>query len=130
MLKCRLAATATSGNAAREAVIIDMGDLNDITNRDNNKKQDTLFGPNIGVVNGGPAWTDASGKQKQPLTDHLTPDVVKGWIAKSKEVSMPALTPGKRVLIVPSGVPTDYNVASTSQPQASHSPSLPFVRGS
>jgi hypothetical protein len=64
-----------------------MGDLSDITNRDN-KKQDTLFGPNIGVVTSGPAWTDASKKEKQPVVDQLTPDVVKGWIAKSKEVSI------------------------------------------
>src|ERR1700683_5333274 len=81
------AATVIRNNTTQEAVIIDMGDLSDITNRDN-KKQDTLFGPNIGVVTSGPAWTDASKKEKQPVVDQLTPDVVKGWIAKSKEVSI------------------------------------------
>ena len=78
-------------NTTQEAVIIDMGDLSDITNRDN-KKQDTLFGPNIGVITSGPAWTDAGGSEKQPITDQLTSDVVKGWIAKSKEVDIPSLS--------------------------------------
>jgi len=73
--------------SAQEAVIIDMGDLSDITNKDK-KKQDTLFGPNIGVVTSGPAWTEINEKEKQPVADQLTPEVVKGWIAKSKEVSI------------------------------------------
>jgi hypothetical protein len=70
-------------NPGQEAVVIDMGDLSD-----KDKKQDTLFGPNIGVVTSGPTWTEVSAKEKQPVTDQLTPEVVKGWIAKSKEVSM------------------------------------------
>ncbi len=49
------------------------------------KKQDTLFGPNIGIVSGGPEWTERSDK---PL-DELTPEIVKTWIAKSKEVCFP-----------------------------------------
>ena len=47
------------------------------------KGNDTLFGPNIGVLGGGPAWTESSEKS----SDVLTPDIVKNWIAKSKEVS-------------------------------------------
>lgn len=65
------------------AVIINMGELNS-ENKDR-KKQETLFGPNIGVVNPGPAWTE-DGKKKT-VEDQLTPEVVKEWIAKSKEVS-------------------------------------------
>lgn len=49
------------------------------------KKQDTLFGPNIGIVSGGPDWTERTSDGK--LVDELTPEIVKGWIAKSKEVS-------------------------------------------
>ena len=49
------------------------------------KASDTLFGPNIGVLGGGPAWTESGEKS----SDVLTPDIVKNWIAKSKEVSGP-----------------------------------------
>ncbi|PIL23552.1 hypothetical protein GSI_14865 [Ganoderma sinense ZZ0214-1] len=45
-------------------------------------KSDTLFGPNIGVLGGGPEWTESQEKS----SDVLTPEIVKGWIAKSKEV--------------------------------------------
>ena len=48
------------------------------------KKHDTLFGPNIGIVCSGPEWTEAS--QDKTVVDELTPDIVKGWVAKSKEV--------------------------------------------
>lgn len=47
------------------------------------KSNDTLFGPNIGVLGAGPKWTERTDKSE----DVLTPEVVKGWIAKSKEVS-------------------------------------------
>ncbi|KAI8976683.1 hypothetical protein BD414DRAFT_496235 [Trametes punicea] len=45
------------------------------------KSNDTLFGPNIGVLGGGPEWTENHEKNE----DVLTPDIVKGWIAKSKQ---------------------------------------------
>lgn len=48
------------------------------------KKHDTLFGPNIGIVSSGPEWTEIS--QDKTLVDELTPEIVKGWVAKSKEV--------------------------------------------
>lgn len=77
-------------NDAEGAVVLNLGDLTgNSSNRGNNtnsnepkKKQDTLFGPNIGIVTGGPDWTENPEKPK----DELTADVVKGWIAKSKEV--------------------------------------------
>lgn len=47
------------------------------------KNNDTLFGPNIGVLGAGPEWTERPDKSE----DVLTPEIVKGWIAKSKEVS-------------------------------------------
>lgn len=55
--------------------------------KDNSKEKkgpDTLFGPNIGVISGGPAWTN--GTEKKVLKDELTVDVVKSWVEKSKEV--------------------------------------------
>ncbi|KAH9847448.1 hypothetical protein C2E23DRAFT_848506 [Lenzites betulinus] len=45
------------------------------------KANDTLFGPNIGVLGGGPEWTESPEKSQ----DVLTPEIVKGWIAKSKQ---------------------------------------------
>lgn len=50
------------------------------------KKHDTLFGPNIGIVSSGPEWTEIS--QDKTLVDELTPEIVKGWLAKSKEVGI------------------------------------------
>ncbi len=49
-----------------------------------NKHPDSLFGPNIGVVSSGPAWTNIN--EKKVLSDELTQDIVRGWIEKSKEV--------------------------------------------
>lgn len=48
------------------------------------KSLDPLFGPNIGAVTSGPAWT-ATG-DKKIVTDDLTPDVVNTWIEKSRDV--------------------------------------------
>ncbi|KAJ3918682.1 hypothetical protein F5877DRAFT_42087 [Lentinula edodes] len=61
--------------------------------KDNSKEKkgpDTLFGPNIGVISGGPAWTN--GTEKKVLKDELTVDVVKSWVEKSKEPSQPTTT--------------------------------------
>jgi hypothetical protein len=49
------------------------------------KCSEPLFGPSIGPVSSGPAWTLSS--EKKVLTDELTPDIVSSWIEKSKEVS-------------------------------------------
>ncbi|KAG6828827.1 hypothetical protein H0H92_006652 [Tricholoma furcatifolium] len=54
------------------------------------KTHDALFGPNIGVVSSGPAWTVAS--EKRVLSDELTPDIVTNWVAKSKDTSQPTTT--------------------------------------
>ena len=71
----------------QDAVTINMGDLNIGSPGESNgatkKKQDTLFGPNIGIVAKGPEWAEA----REKTIDELTPEIVRGWIAKSKEVS-------------------------------------------
>ncbi|KAJ3726702.1 hypothetical protein C8R42DRAFT_389760 [Lentinula raphanica] len=54
------------------------------------KGPDTLFGPNIGVISGGPAWTNIA--EKKVLKDELTVDIVRSWIEKSKEPSQPTTT--------------------------------------
>ncbi|KAI0792331.1 hypothetical protein C8Q75DRAFT_792039 [Abortiporus biennis] len=62
-----------------------MGDLNAPNNdsSQDKKKQDTLFGPNIGIVSSGPEWTE----RKEKPVDELTPEIVKRWIEKSKETN-------------------------------------------
>ena len=49
------------------------------------KKHETLFGPALGPVNNGPAWTNYG--KVENTKDELTQETVKAWIAKSKEVS-------------------------------------------
>jgi hypothetical protein len=62
------------------------GNINagDTTNSKDKKTQESLFGPNIGVVSSGPSWATAT--EKKVLTDELTPDIVNSWIEKSKDV--------------------------------------------
>jgi len=63
----------------------------DAANNSKDKKtQESLFGPNIGVVSSGPAWATAT--EKKVLTDELTPDIVNSWIEKSKDASQPTTT--------------------------------------
>ncbi|KAF7984682.1 hypothetical protein HWV62_12962 [Athelia sp. TMB] len=88
----RTAAAMMRSNAGNgDAVVIDMGDIGNSDAAGKKKKVDTLFGPNIGVVASGPAWTETE-RDAQGAVDELTPDVVKGWIAKSKESSQPTTT--------------------------------------
>ncbi|KAI0064400.1 hypothetical protein BV25DRAFT_1823394 [Artomyces pyxidatus] len=56
------------------------------------KKQDTLFGPNIGIVSSGPKWADSDDEKRRSSVDELTPEIVKGWVAKSKETIQPTTT--------------------------------------
>lgn len=49
-----------------------------------------LFGPSIGLVSSGPGWTLSA--EKKTETDELTPETVKWWIEKSKEVSLSCVT--------------------------------------
>ncbi len=51
-----------------------------------NQKKDTLFGPSIGVSGEGPDWCSTKVKPVKE-EDELTSEIVKEWIAKSKEVS-------------------------------------------
>ncbi|CCM03288.1 uncharacterized protein FIBRA_05416 [Fibroporia radiculosa] len=84
--------TTTSRRAAEMAqqantVVINMGDSAspDTTSE---AKSDTLFGPNIGIVSGGPEWTERLDKT---AADELTPEIIKTWVSRSKE-GLPATT--------------------------------------
>lgn len=77
-------ATAMARTGTRDAVVINMGAS------DRESKQDTLFGPNIGVVNTTIPW--AQSVTKRTSEDSLSPEVIKSWIAKSKQPSQPTTT--------------------------------------
>lgn len=87
-LLTRAEENARLGRPPAEAVVINMGDIlaDDpaLLNAIKPKKHETLFGPSLGDINPGPAWT-SYGKQDN-VKDELTQETVKAWIAKSKEV--------------------------------------------
>lgn len=74
--------------AHHNALALSLSNMNDPSNQFNSRglkgKAEALFGPNIGIVPAGPAWTNKS--EKKVVQDELTADVVRGWTAKSKEV--------------------------------------------
>lgn len=83
---------ATAMAQPSDAVVINMADLSITSPGDSStstkKKQDTLFGPNIGIVAKGPEWTES----REKTIDELTPEIVRGWIAKSKEANQATTT--------------------------------------
>jgi hypothetical protein len=50
------------------------------------KRQETLFGPNIGIVGDGPAWAQSADAKKDTPSDCITPEIVRRWVESSKEV--------------------------------------------
>lgn len=91
-----------NGNAGAGAgdVVINMTDL--AASAIGKDGKDTLFGPSIGVVGTAPEWcaVDAALDEKENEKaremnekdgsgdDELTPEVVKEWVRRSKEVSL------------------------------------------
>jgi hypothetical protein len=100
----------SDSNVARAAAAMHSGMVGsgDAVNNSKDKKvQESLFGPNIGVVSSGPAWTAAS--EKKVLTDELTPDIVNGWIEKSKDVSPISYTHNRKNYSTSAQAPLPYN---------------------
>lgn len=63
-----------------------------VSNPNKDKKaSDPLFGPNIGPCSAGPAWTTIASRKKL-ITDDLTPEVLTGWVEKSKQSTQPTTT--------------------------------------
>ncbi|KAI9458685.1 hypothetical protein BJY52DRAFT_1269041 [Lactarius psammicola] len=56
------------------------------------KRQETLFGPNIGIVSDGPAWAQSEDTKKGTPSDYLTPEIVRRWVETSKETIQPTTT--------------------------------------
>ncbi|KAG1760768.1 hypothetical protein EDD22DRAFT_899683 [Suillus occidentalis] len=79
-------ATSMARTNTQDAVIINMDD----TSSKKEKKQETLFGPNIGVVGSTPQWAQSMG-QKAP-TDNVSSNIIQNWISRSKEPSQPTTT--------------------------------------
>ena len=67
---------------AQEAMPVNVVERQHAETTQKEKKAETLFGPNIGIVSSGPKWTEKHEKS----SDELTPEIVKAWIAKSKQV--------------------------------------------
>ncbi|KAK1231435.1 hypothetical protein PQX77_005444 [Marasmius sp. AFHP31] len=83
------------------------------------KSPESLFGPNIGVISGGPAWTAST--EKKMLKDELTMDVVKSWIEKSKEPSQPTTTLQALVNLKRPTLRLSPLAADSEHPDESHS---------
>ncbi|KAG1736083.1 uncharacterized protein EDB91DRAFT_1142664 [Suillus paluster] len=79
-------ATSMARTNTQDAVIINMDD----STSKKEKKQETLFGPNIGVVSSTPQWAQSMG-QKVPA-DNVSSHIIQNWIARSKEPSQPTTT--------------------------------------
>ncbi|KAI0696828.1 hypothetical protein BC835DRAFT_1340851 [Cytidiella melzeri] len=83
----------TMAQQQQDPVVLNMADMNINQNEPASpaapkKKQDTLFGPNIGIVARGPEWTES----REKVIDELTPEIVKTWIAKSKQANQSTTT--------------------------------------
>ncbi|KAG2067836.1 hypothetical protein BDR04DRAFT_1104424 [Suillus decipiens] len=70
----------------QDAVIINMDD----PSSKKQKKQETLFGPNIGVVGSTPQWAQSIGQKTS--ADNVSSNIIQNWIARSKEPSQPTTT--------------------------------------
>ena len=109
-LLARAEENARNGRTPAEAVVINMGDIlaDDPTllNSIKPKKHETLFGPALGPVNNGPAWTNYG--KVENIKDELTQETVKAWIAKSKEVS--PLRNGTRCMLSSSILGAGYSL--------------------
>jgi hypothetical protein len=79
-------ATSMARTNTQDAVIINMDD----NSSKKEKKQETLFGPNIGVVGSTPQWAQSIG-QKAPA-DNVSSNIIQNWITRSKEPSQPTTT--------------------------------------
>ncbi|KAG1823560.1 uncharacterized protein BJ212DRAFT_1325200 [Suillus subaureus] len=79
-------ATSMARTNTQDAVIINMDD----PSSKKEKKQETLFGPNIGAVGSTPQWAQSIG-QKVPA-DNVSSNIIQNWITRSKEPSQPTTT--------------------------------------
>jgi hypothetical protein len=83
------------------------------------KRQETLFGPNIGIISEGPAWAQAQDTKESTSSDYLTPEIVRQWVEASKEVLILcylSTTPADDT----SDHPANHHATGLGQPKTSH----------
>ena len=109
--------------------------MNEIVPQSAEKKdnKDTLFGPSVGVTNNTPDWcsgfkeNDENDDEKKDFIDELTPDVVKEWIRRSKDVCITCFSYGlplRLMFCIALAFRTNYDPPSISEPQATIYPPL------
>ncbi|KAI0367651.1 hypothetical protein BV20DRAFT_970202 [Pilatotrama ljubarskyi] len=128
----RTSRAATQMAHTQNAVVIDMGTPAPAAGAPQSspaapKANDTLFGPNIGVLGGGPDWAESPEKSQ----DVLTPEIVKGWIAKSKQThysttTLQALVNLKRPTLRLSPLENDADEADHADGQHHHALEFEF----
>jgi len=82
------------------------------------KRQETLFGPNIGIISEGPVWTQAQ-DTKSTSSDYLTPEIVRQWVEASKEVLMLSYHSTTAADLI-SDRTANHHATGLGQPQTSH----------
>jgi hypothetical protein len=89
------------------------------------RKQETLFGPNIGIVGDGPAWAQShDAKKSTTSSDFLTPEIVRRWVEMSKEVLFPFCVTVVICTHLRPDHPTYHHSAGSSQFETPYSKAL------
>lgn len=84
------------------------------------KRQETLFGPNIGIISEGPAWAQAQDQKKSTSSDYLTPEIVRQWVEASKEVFILCYPSSTTTADHISDYTAHYHATGLGQPKTSH----------
>jgi len=97
---------------------------NAVSEKTINGAPDTLFGPSLGAVAQAPEWTNrlAQAGRDKPAQDELTPDIVRQWVQKSKDVSRSHISARRyELLVTPErrrhSRPRRFRLSSTSNDQ-------------
>jgi hypothetical protein len=85
-------ATALAASLANAQLPTNDVELN-LTGSPREKRPETLFGPNIGIVSDGPAWAQTEDAKEDTSANYLTPEIVRSWVETSKEVLRPLSVP-------------------------------------
>jgi hypothetical protein len=84
------------------------------------KRQETLFGPNIGIISDGPAWAQSQDTKKTTSSDYLTPEIVMRWVDASKEVLFTLCCPSVIATDLTLGHPANHHAPGLGQLKTSH----------
>ncbi|KAI0000170.1 hypothetical protein BJV74DRAFT_882830 [Russula compacta] len=92
----------TETNTSRRATALAAGQANapsttndaevNLSDPPKERRQETLFGPNIGIVSDGPAWAQSQDAKMSTSSDFLTPEIIRRWVEMSKETVQPTTT--------------------------------------